>query len=290
MYMEKTTHPFLQLLIMFALTLGMLAVGSVLVFVAAALGVDVLSSSNMLVFQAISQLLMFVVPVVLVVLIYHRHEARPFLRLDFSRRPWLMALAGLAVWVLLMPLMDWCTVWNDNWHFSAPFEPLEKMLREIGEHTKAVMETMLAGAGVGTLLANLVVIALVPAVCEEFFFRAGMQNLMLRWVKNPHVAIWITAAVFSLFHGEVFAFMPRFIMGAILGYLYLGSNSIVPNMVAHFFNNAMVVVLYWLIARGVLDVDPEAPMAAAWPITLGCTVAAVAVANVSFGKNLKISR
>jgi membrane protease YdiL (CAAX protease family) len=152
------------------------------------------------------------------------------------------------------------------------------------------METMLAGAGVGTLLANLVVIALVPAVCEEFFFRAGMQNLMLRWVKNPHVAIWITAAVFSLFHGEVFAFMPRFIMGAILGYLYLGSNSIVPNMVAHFFNNAMVVVLYWLIARGVLDVDPEAPMAAAWPITLGCTVAAVAVANVSFGKNLKISR
>lgn len=290
MYMEKTTHPFLQLLIMFALTLGMLAVGSVLMFVAAALGVDVLSSSNMLVFQAISQLLMFVVPVLLVVLIYHRHEARPFLRLDFSRRPWLMALAGLAVWVLLMPLMDWCTVWNDSWHFSAPFEPLEKMLREIGEHTKAVMETMLAGAGVGTLLANLVVIALVPAVCEEFFFRAGMQNLMLRWVKNPHVAIWVTAAVFSLFHGEVFAFMPRFIMGAILGYLYLGSNSIVPNMVAHFFNNAMVVVLYWLIARGVLDVDPEAPMAAAWPITLGCTVAAVAVAYVSFGKNLKISR
>lgn len=290
MYMDKTTHPFLQLLMLFAVALGLLGVDSVLTLVVAAFGIDIMSPSNMRIFQTISQLLMFIVPVLLVVWLYHRDEARPFLRLDFSRRPWLFALVGLAVWVLLMPLMDWSTVWNDSWHFGSPFEPVEKIFRKIGEQSQSIMEKLLSGSSVAVLLANLFVIAVVPAVCEELFFRAGMQNLMLRWVKNPHVAIWVTAAVFSLFHGEIFAFVPRFIMGAVLGYLYFGSNSIVPNMVAHFLNNAMVVVLYWLIARGVLDVDPEAPMAAAWPITLGCTVAAVAVLYFTVGKKLKISR
>ncbi len=278
------------MLMLFAVALGLLGVDSALTLVAAAFGFDIMSPSNMRIFQTISQLLMFVVPVVLVVWLYHRDEVRPFLRLDFSRRPWLLALVGIAVWGLLMPLMDWSTVWNDSWHFGAPFEPVEKIFRKIGEQTQGIMEKLLSGSSVGILVANLLVIAVVPAICEELFFRAGMQNLMLRWVKNPHVAIWVTAAVFSLFHGEIFAFVPRLIMGAILGYLYFGSNSILPNMVAHFFNNATVVVVYWLIARGVLDVDPEAPMAAAWPITLGCTVAAVAVLYVTVGKKLKISR
>lgn len=278
------------MLMLFAVSLGLLGIGSVLMFVAAAFGVDIQSPTNLLLFQAISQLLTFIVPVLLVVWLYHRDEVSPFLRLDFSRRSWLLALAGLAVWGLFMPLMDWSTVWNDGWHFGGPFESVEKMLRKIGEQTQGVMENLLSGAGVGTLVANLLVIAVVPSICEELFFRAGMQNLMLRWVKNPHVAIWVTAAVFSLFHGEIFAFVPRFIMGAVLGYLYIGSNSIVPNMVAHFLNNAIVVVLYWLVARGVLDMDPESHLNAPWPILLGCTVAAVAMLYVTVGKKLKISQ
>lgn len=288
--MNRTTHPFLQLLILFAVSFGLMGVTSMVGAVFPFLGVDVQSPSNLLIMQAFMQMVSFVGPVALLVWLYHRDEVQPFLRLDFSRRAWLLALAGLVAWGLLMPLMEWSGVWNEGWHFPSPFEPVEQLLRKIGELSQSLMERLLSGAGVGTLLGNLLVIAVLPAVTEELFFRAGMQNLMLRWVKNPHVAIWVTAAVFSLFHGEVFAFVPRLIMGAVLGYLYFGSNSLVPNMVAHFFNNAMVVVLYWLIARGVLDIDPQAPMAAAWPITLGCTVAAMAVMYICFGKNLKISR
>lgn len=288
--MNRTTHPFLQLLILFAVSFGLMGVTSMVGAVFPFLGVDVQSPSNLLILQAFMQIVSFVGPVALLVWLYHRDEVHPFLRLDFSRRAWLLALAGLVAWGLLMPLMEWSGVWNEGWHFPSPFEPVEQLLRKIGELSQSLMERLLSGAGVGTLLGNLLVIAVLPAVTEELFFRAGMQNLMFRWVKNPHVAIWVTAAVFSLFHGEVFAFVPRLIMGAVLGYLYFGSNSLVPNMVAHFFNNAMVVVLYWLIARGVLDIDPQAPMAAAWPITIGCTVAAMAVMYICFGKNLKISR
>ncbi|MBP3762446.1 MAG: CPBP family intramembrane metalloprotease [Bacteroidales bacterium] len=288
--MNRTAHPFLQLLAMLAISFGLVGVFSVLIPVAAAVGIDVSSPGNMLVMQAISQLLSFVLPVVLLVWLFHRAEWRGFLRLDFSRGKWLFALGGLAAWVLMMPLMDWSGVWNDGWHLPESLRVLEDMLRKIGELAQAALERLLGGTGVGRLMSNLLVIALIPALCEEIFFRAGMQNLMLRWLKNPHVAIWLTAAVFSLFHGEVFAFVPRFLMGAILGYLYFGSNSLLPNMLAHFLNNATVVVAYWLSARGAIDVDLEAPLALPWPVTLGCTVAAVAILCFCCGKNLKISR
>lgn len=290
MYMNRTLHPLLQLLLLFALCFGLVGVFSVLMIAVGIMGVDIQSASNLLFFQGLSQLVSFVIPVVVIVLLFYRNESRPFLRFDFSRRAWLLALAGLAVWGLMMPLMDWSTVWNDNWHFGGPFESLERLLRSIQEQTEKLMAKLFSGASVGSLVANLIVIALFPAISEELFFRAGVQNIMLRWVKNPHVAVWITAAIFSLFHGEIFAFVPRLLMGVLLGYLYFGSNSMVPNMVAHFFNNAAVVVFYWFNNRGVMDFDPESSMAAPWPITLGCTVAALAVLYLTFGKNLKISQ
>lgn len=287
--MNRTAHPFLQLLMLFAVSFGLMGVASVASILLAFVGIDIQAPANLLIMQALIQIISFIGPVALLVYLYHRDEIFPFLRVDFSRRAWLISLIGLVAWGLLMPLMDWSGVWNDSWHFPAPFEPIEDLLRKIGEQSQNIMERLLSGTGIGTLVGNLIVIALVPAISEELFFRSGVQNLMLRWAKNPHVAIWVTAAIFSLLHGEVFAFVPRFIMGAVLGYLYHGSNSMVPNMVAHFFNNSMVVVLYWLIARGVLDINPEAPMAATWPVTLGCTLASIAILWAIYGKKLKIS-
>lgn len=275
---------------MFSVSFGMLALSTILMIIAGVFGLDIKSLPVFCVAQVLTQVLSFVAPVVFIVWLYHRDEPREFLRADFAASKWRLSLAGIAAWVLLTPLMDWTVVWNDNIHFGEALAPLEELLRRIGEESQALLDQILMGASVVHLVVSLLVVAIIPAVCEEVFFRAGMQNLMLRWVKNPHVAVWVTAAVFSLFHGEVFAFLPRFLMGAVLGYLYLGSNSIVPNMVAHFFNNAVAVVLTWLILRGVVDMDPEAPLALAWPVTLGCTVAAIAVMYVSFGKNLKISR
>ena len=53
-------------------------------------------------------------------------------------------------------------------------------------------------------------------------------------------------------------------------------------MSAHFVNNALVVVLYWLVARGVLDIDPEAPLHVGLELTVCCTAAAVALFVVTF--------
>mgnify|MGYP002856987088 CR=1 FL=1 len=281
------------MLVMLAMALGLMLVASLVTAPLLVLSGGTLSTPVMLVVQAVTQLLTFLVPVVLMTLIYYRGRQREFCRLDFSGPKWLLGLAGAVVMLLLVPVNDWLTVWNDTWNLGR----LGELMRSLQEQTEAVLQQMVATDTVGGLLANLLVVALIPAVCEEAFFRAGIQNLLQRWLsadgRKPwgvHVAIWLTAIIFSLGHGEFFAFMPRLVMGATLGYLYVYGGSLLPNMVAHFVNNALAVVLYWLVARGVLDIDPEAPLQVGVGLTVCCTVAAVVLFVVTFTKRMKTSR
>lgn len=268
----------MQLLVMLALSLGMMLVAAFATAPILLLGGGRPSTSAILWVQGITQVLTFLVPVLLMTVIYYRGEMRDYYRLDFGGRRWGYALAGVVVMLLLIPLNEWLTQWNDGWQLGR----LGELLRKLQEQTEGLVEQMFATDTVGGLLANLLVIALIPAICEEVFFRAGIQNLLQRWTRNPHVAIWLTAVIFSLGHGEVFSFMPRFVMGAMLGYLYVYGGSLLPNVAAHFVNNALVTVLYWLVARGVLDIDPEAPLGIGTTLIVCCTVAAVILFVATF--------
>lgn len=275
----------MQLMVMLALMLGMFIFSSVLTVLLK--GIFGMSGTSFILWaQAITQVLVFLVPVVLMTVIYYKGSAREYYRLRFGRREWLMALAAAVVTLLLVPANDWLATWNDGWNLGLVGEKL----RELQNQTEGMVEQMLSTDTVGGLLANLVVVALLPAVCEEVFFRAGIQNLLQRWFRNPHVAIWLAAIIFSLGHGELFSFMPRFVLGALLGYLYVYGGSILVNSAAHFTNNALVVLMYWLSARGVLPLDPSEPLTVGWLLTACCTLAAVGVLWVTFfGKKLKNS-
>lgn len=239
-----------------------------------------------LTFLAVNQLLVFGLPSVIVAALYYRDDMRGYLLLDFSGRRWLLALAGVVVMLLLVPLTDWLSVWNDGWHWSGAWERVEMELRKMGAESQTTVDNCLRECHP---LLSLLCMALVPALCEELFFRAGIQNLLQRWFKNVHVAVWVTAALFSLAHGEVFAFLPRFLLGALLGYLYVGGSSLAVNVLAHFVNNAIVVLLYTL-ATPESGFDPAAPLAIGWAVTLACSLAAVLLMVSTFGKGLKISK
>lgn len=274
--MKKSTHPLLQLLVMLAMALGMLLISSIIT--TPMMLIDATSRPMILIAQSLTQLLTFLVPVVLMTVIYYRTSMREYLRLNFSGRHWYYALAGVVATLLIIPANDWLTTWNDSWNLGR----IGELLRRLQDATEGVVESMMSTDTVWGLLGNLLVVALIPAVCEEVFFRAGIQNLLQKWVKNPHLAIWLTAIIFSLGHGEVFSFVPRFVLGALLGYLYVYGGSLLPNMMAHFVNNAILVVLYWLMARGVVNIDPEAPLQVDWALTALCTLAAIAVLAATF--------
>ena len=276
--MSKFTHPLLQLLVMVAFALGMMLFSSLLTALFVVAGVDVMGMPGSLWLQAVVQLLVFAVPAVAVAMMYHAGTWRQHIGLDFSGRQWRWAMIGVVILLLIYPVNEWLTAWNDGWNLG----PIGDRLRQLQQSTEGLIEQFLSVDSVGGLLANLLVVALIPAVSEELFFRAGVQNQLMAWLRNKHVAVLLTAVIFSLGHGEVFAFVPRFVLGALLGYMYVYSGSVVVNMTAHFVNNAIVVVVYWLAARGVIDMDLDAPMDFGWLLIVCCTIAAVALFCVSF--------
>ena len=261
----------MQMLVMCAMALVMMLVSALVVMALTSGGLDTTSPSGLRWSQAITSVLTFALPVVVMTSLYYKGEQREFYGLRFGGHEWLVALAGVVAMLLVVPLNELLSEWNDTWDLGA----VGDALRAVQDQNEDLVGMLLSADTVGDLVANIVVVALAAAVCEELFFRCGVQNLLERWFRNPHAAVVVTACVFSLIHGEIFSFVPRLVLGILLGYLYVYGRSPLPNMLAHFVNNALVVVLYWLVARGVLDIDPEAPIDFGWPLTAACTVAAV---------------
>ncbi len=98
-------------------------------------------------------------------------------------------------------------------------------------------------------LINLIVVALIPAISEEFFFRGVLQKHFIETFKNPHAGIILTAFVFAFVHFQFLTFLPRFVLGLMLGYIYFWSKSIWLSATAHFTNNALGVTMYFIAQR-----------------------------------------
>ncbi|WP_425402051.1 CPBP family intramembrane glutamic endopeptidase [Hugenholtzia roseola] len=117
-----------------------------------------------------------------------------------------------------------------------------------------------------------ITIAIVPAVGEEIVFRGITQPLFERIFKNPHVAIWLTAAIFSAVHLQFYGFLPRFVLGIIFGYLYFYGKNLTYPILGHLVNNGTtLVIMYGLGADRALDatLGMETPnMMALFPIFL----------------------
>ena len=107
----------------------------------------------------------------------------------------------------------------------------------------------------GHFLFCVLVIAIIPALGEEFLFRGILQNMLSSVVKNPHIAIWASALIFSLFHNQFYGLVPRMLLGAIFGYLYYWSGSLFLSVLGHFINNGLTLILMFLFQKGLISFD-----------------------------------
>ena len=103
----------------------------------------------------------------------------------------------------------------------------------------------------GALLINLFVMALLPAIGEELTFR----GLLLRRVT--HVTIWAVAILFAAIHLQFYGFVPRMLMGAMFGYVFVWTGSLWVPVIMHFVNNGMAVIAYYIEQSVVSDQGSE---------------------------------
>lgn len=149
--------------------------------------------------------------------------------------------------ICALPAINLMAEWNSGLHLPEAFATLENWIYTTEANAERLIRVFLTMETTGDLLFNLVLIALVPAIAEEAFFRGMMQPIFLRATKNYHIAIWVTAFLFSFFHLQFLGFVPRMILGVLFGYAAHWSGSLVIPIVGHFVNNALAVLLIWMI-------------------------------------------
>ena len=140
-----------------------------------------------------------------------------------------------------------------NMRLEVPIEAVDRILRALEGEAEEMMMAFTATRNLWGLLVNLLMIGVIASVGEELIFRGVLQRLMVGMVRNVHLAIVITAILFSAFHFQFFSFLPRFFLGIVLGYLMHYGRSIWYPILAHFINNAMGVIYYYFSSRGSAD-------------------------------------
>lgn len=196
--------------------------------------------------QAGTSLGMFVVPALLIAVV----EKRRTRYLDFNSpvNPmlWLMIVA---IMFFSAPLMDQSIKLNERMHLPEAFSGIEAWMKAKEAELKKLTELLLSDTTYSGLLINLLVIAVIPAIGEEFLFRGCVQNIVTRWFSNPHVGVWVTAIVFSAIHLQFYGFLPRMLLGALFGYLLVWGKNIWLPVLAHFLNNATATVSAFYLQR-----------------------------------------
>ncbi len=190
----------------------------------------------------LSSIISFALPALLAAKFIQKEEPA-FRQLGMTESPrFTKYLLAIVFMLAIMPAIEFISSLNASYSFPESLKGLEEYLRNIDESAMQSTMKALAGNGIGAFILNLIVLAITPAVCEEMFFRGVLQKFFVDNIRNKHIAILLTAFIFSAIHMQFSGLLPRFILGAVLGYLFYSSGSLWLSIVAHATNNALVVI------------------------------------------------
>jgi len=201
---------------------------------------------------------------------------------DLKNRTGIYLLISVMVVVASQPFITFLGVFNNSLVLPDYLAGLETWMHEKELAAKEITELFLVSTHWSQHIINVIIIAVLPAIGEELMFRGALQKIFQSTFKNPHWAVFVTAALFSAIHVQFFGFLPRFVLGVIFGYLMVFSGNIWLPILAHFTNNFMAFVLYqWYMSDSAAGVNPleagsEYPDVI-WVVTSGVTIVLILV-------------
>lgn len=180
----------------------------------------------------INHIMMFVAGPVIYLRIFYAANYREILRLQHFN-PILLWLFPMALFALY-PIMGYLTFYMAQWD-------LPSYLDQMDEESMKIVSKIITMTGPVDFAVNLILVGVLPAVGEELLFRGIIQQeLASHWKKN-HAAIWTTAIIFAAFHFQVVGFIPKMMIGLILGYALHYSKSLWLPVFLHFVNNSLTL-------------------------------------------------
>jgi len=190
-------------------------------------------------------------------------------------------LIAFLIALAAIPLVQILAEWNAGLSVPTVMTKLEK-----------VQDDAIAGElnmpSLPYMFQNLFVMALVPAVCEEAFFRGVMQKILIRGTRSILVGVLLTSIIFSAMHLQFLGFFSRVVLSIILGYLCAYGGSLWPSILGHFVYNGSQVV-YFYIQQHLNSAHPNPLFAsnAHMPLSWGLTSTFLVVVGLLWMKRLK---
>jgi membrane protease YdiL (CAAX protease family) len=265
--------------------------------------------------QVVSTIIIFFVPAFITARIASK---QPFERLGFKKGLHVnRVIVAILIMLAALPFVGFLAEVNKAYPITAS---AKKMFDAFESQYADQVKLMATFKSPFDYVVALFIIALMPAIVEEVFFRGGLQSLLLKWNNNaalytvcfffligfayyisveqkglswifyiillilliiclvvpgvqnfinkwtnyPVAAIILTGLIFSAIHFSWYGFIPRVALGMVLGYIFYYTGNLWYSIIAHFFNNAlMVTILYWQYTKD-KKIDMEVGDSAPW--------------------------
>ena len=198
----------------------------------------------------------FLIPPILCAWLWEEnHKPFRWLRMDVPVQ-WQNILLAVVIMVCAVPGINLLADLNSRVELPKSLEFIEQILKSQEEAAAALTERFLQADNIGGLLINIGLMALLPALSEELSFRGTLQQIIYKEQSGKvqstkvHLAIWITAFIFSAIHMQFYGFVPRMLLGAMFGYVFVWSGSLWVPITMHFVNNGLAVLVYYLMGEG----------------------------------------
>jgi len=205
-------------------------------------------------YQLINQFGVFIFPV----LVYGYFVSSSTKNYLLLRKPKLISILVSSVMVFsILPFLNFLSNFNADMVLPDYFSGIEEWMKSKEMQATSLTENFLRTSTISGLLLNILIVAVIPAFGEELLFRGVIQRLLQEMTKNIHWAVIISALVFSAFHIQFYGFLPRFLLGLMLGYIFVYTGSLWVPIIVHFVNNLASVLVYFLHYNGYLKISME---------------------------------
>lgn len=187
---------------------------------------------------------------------------------QFVLKVLVICLLGITTILSISPIAEW----NMNVHFPDWLKGFDDWARGLEDRGIVMTRFMTDFDSPFQFALGILIIAVIPAIGEEFVFRGLIQHELWRSTRNVHIAIWASAILFSTFHLQFFGFVPRMLLGALFGYLYYWSGNLWIPIIGHLFNNAFLLTMVYLNNEGVTQVNMDDNTSIPIYLTVVCVV------------------
>ena len=208
-------------------------------------------------FQTLQSIGVFILPPFIIAWLL---SDKPSEFLQYRQKPdFRSILFVIAIIYFANPFINFLTEINSKLSLPEWMNSVEIWMQNSENQANQITDAFLSTTSLTTLLMNIAMIGILPAIGEELLFRGIVQQLFKKKFGNAHAAIWISAAIFSALHMQFFGFLPRLVLGAMFGYMLEWSGTLWLPIIAHFVNNVTAVVAYYLMQKGLIGTGIDQP-------------------------------